>query len=51
MPTAANGDRHRTERGRDAAVRFMLDPAEAEREKRQVEEYFKVETEEYEVEE
>ncbi|KAJ5584169.1 uncharacterized protein N7459_003969 [Penicillium hispanicum] len=49
-PIAANGDRQGTERGRDAAVRFMLDPAQAESEKRQVEEYFKVETEEYEVE-
>ncbi|KAJ5272801.1 hypothetical protein N7478_007926 [Penicillium angulare] len=50
-PIAANGERHRPEKGRDAAVRFMLDPAQAEGEKKQVEEYFKVETEEYEVEE
>ena len=50
-PIAANGDRLGSERGRDAAVRFMLDPAQAESEKRQVEEYFKVETEEYEVDE
>ncbi|KAJ5169020.1 uncharacterized protein N7482_004614 [Penicillium canariense] len=51
-PIAANGDRHGTsERGRDAAVRFMLDPACAEDEKRRVAEYFKVEIEEYEVEE
>ncbi|KAJ5745240.1 hypothetical protein N7520_010422 [Penicillium odoratum] len=50
-PLAANGERHRADRGRDAAVRFMLDPAEAEREKSQVEPYFKVETEQYEVEE
>ncbi|KAJ5653180.1 hypothetical protein N7490_000183 [Penicillium lividum] len=50
-PVAANGERHRADRGRDAAVRFMLDPAEAEKEKSQVEPYFKVETEQYEVEE
>lgn len=48
-PVAANGDRHRSDRGQDAAVRFMLDPEIAEAERRQVEEYFKVETEEYEV--
>ncbi|EPS27492.1 hypothetical protein PDE_02435 [Penicillium oxalicum 114-2] len=49
-PVAANGDRRgASERGRDAAVRFMLDPACAEKEKRQVAEYFKVEMEEYEV--
>lgn len=47
---AANGERHRADKSRDAAVRFMLDCAEAEKEKRQVEEYFKLETEEYEVE-
>ncbi|KAJ5726621.1 cyclin-like protein [Penicillium malachiteum] len=50
-PVAANGERHRPDRGRDAAVRFMLDPDQAASEKRQVEEYFKVEIEEYEVEE
>ncbi|KAJ5092736.1 RNA polymerase II C-terminal domain kinase beta subunit [Penicillium angulare] len=50
-PIAANGERHRPEKGRDAAVRFMLDPAQADGEKKQVAEYFKVETEEYEVEE
>lgn len=50
-PIAANGDRQRTgERGRDAAVRFMLDPACADEERRQVAAYFKVEMEEYEVE-
>ncbi|KAJ5792267.1 uncharacterized protein N7503_008245 [Penicillium pulvis] len=49
-PVAANGERHRADKGREAAVRFMLDSAEADKEKRQVEEYFKLETEEYEVE-
>lgn len=49
-PTAANGDRHRTsDRGKDAAVRFMLDHDIADCEKRQVAEYFRVEMEEYEV--
>ncbi|KAJ6127396.1 cyclin [Penicillium sp. IBT 18751x] len=49
-PTAANGDRHRTsERGKDAAVRFMLDHDIAESEMRQVAEYFHVEMEEHEV--
>ncbi|KAJ5171788.1 hypothetical protein N7492_004381 [Penicillium capsulatum] len=48
-PIAANGDRHRSARGQDAAVRFMLDPEIAEAEKKQVEAYFKVETEAYEV--
>lgn len=38
-----------SERGRDAAVRFMIDPEIADKEKRQVEEYFRVEMEEYEV--
>lgn len=51
-PVAANGERRgESERGRDAALRFMLDPACAEQEKRLVEEYFVVEKEEYEVEE
>ncbi|KAJ5693241.1 hypothetical protein N7462_002664 [Penicillium macrosclerotiorum] len=50
-PVAANGDRHSGERGREAAVRFMLDPTCAESEKKKVEEYFKVEMEEYEAEE
>jgi CTD kinase subunit beta len=50
-PIAANGESQRTgERGRDAAVRFMLDPACADDERRQVEPYFNVEMEEYEVE-
>ncbi|KAJ5794391.1 Glutathione S-transferase/chloride channel C-terminal [Penicillium paradoxum] len=50
-PVAANGDRQGTgERGRDAAVRFMLDPACADEERRQVATYFNVEMEEYEVE-
>ncbi|KAJ5216383.1 cyclin-like protein [Penicillium cinerascens] len=49
-PTAANGDRHQTsDRGKDAAVRFMLDHDIADCEKRQVAEYFRVEMEEYEV--
>jgi CTD kinase subunit beta len=49
-PTAANGDRHRTsDRGKDAAVRFMLDHDIADCEKRQVAEYFRVEMEEHEV--
>lgn len=48
-PVAANGDRHRSDRATDAAVRFMLDAEIADAEKRKVEEYFKVEMEEYEV--
>ncbi|KAJ5477326.1 hypothetical protein N7539_007470 [Penicillium diatomitis] len=48
-PMTATGERRgANERDRDAAVRFMLDPACAESEKRQVAEYFKVETEQYE---
>ncbi|OJJ72977.1 hypothetical protein ASPBRDRAFT_123456 [Aspergillus brasiliensis CBS 101740] len=51
-PVAANGDRPRaTEKGRDGAVRFMLDPECADAEKSHVAAYFKVEMEEYEVEE
>ncbi|KAJ5619635.1 hypothetical protein N7510_003619 [Penicillium lagena] len=51
-PIAANGDRLKmNERGSDAAVRFMLDPACAEEEKKQVTQYFTVEMEEFEVEE
>ncbi|PYH90834.1 cyclin-like protein [Aspergillus ellipticus CBS 707.79] len=51
-PVAANGDRPKaTEKGRDGAVRFMLDPECADAEKAHVTEYFKVEMEEYEVEE
>ncbi|CAI7583822.1 unnamed protein product [Penicillium manginii] len=50
-PIAANGDRlGASERGRDAAVRFTIDSECAADEKRQVEPYFKVEMEEYEVE-
>lgn len=50
-PVAANGERQRTgERGRDAAVRFMLDPACADEERRRVVPYFTTEMEEYEVE-
>lgn len=51
-PVAANGERPKPgERGRDGAVRFMLDPECADSEKAQVSQYFKVEMEEYEVEE
>ncbi|EAW08032.1 putative cyclin [Aspergillus clavatus NRRL 1] len=51
-PVAANGERPKPgERGRDGAVRFMIDPECAEAEKARVAEYFKVEMEEYEVEE
>lgn len=50
-PVAANGDRQRTgERGRDAAVRFTIDPICADDERRQVARYFNVEMEEHEVE-
>ncbi|KAJ5322801.1 hypothetical protein N7452_011090 [Penicillium brevicompactum] len=50
-PIAANGESQKTsERGRDAAVRFMLDPACADEEKREVARYFDVEMEEYEAE-
>jgi CTD kinase subunit beta len=50
-PVAANGDRlGASERGRDAAVRFTIDSKCAADEERQVEPYFKVEMEEYEVE-
>lgn len=51
-PLAANGDRPNPgERGRDGAVRFMIDPECADAEKLRVAAYFKVEMEEYEVEE
>lgn len=51
-PVAANGERPRAgEKGRDGAVRFMLDTECADAEKARVSEYFKVEMEEYEVEE
>lgn len=50
-PVAAHGERPRHgERGRDGAVRFMLEPECAESEKGQVSEYFRVEMEEFEVE-
>ncbi|KAJ5645455.1 hypothetical protein N7507_011466, partial [Penicillium longicatenatum] len=49
-PVAASGERHRADKGRDAAVRFMLDSTEAEKEKMEVEAYFKLEIEEYQVE-
>lgn len=49
-PIAANGDRlGMSERDRDAAVRFTIDPECAADEKRQVEPYFRVEMEDYEV--
>ncbi|OJK03246.1 hypothetical protein ASPACDRAFT_40569 [Aspergillus aculeatus ATCC 16872] len=48
-PVAANGDRPRA--GEKYAVRFMLEPDRAEGERARVEEYFRVEVEEYEVEE
>ncbi|PYH42641.1 putative cyclin [Aspergillus saccharolyticus JOP 1030-1] len=48
-PVAANGDRPRA--GEKYAVRFMLEPDRAEVERARVEEYFRVEVEEYEVEE
>jgi CTD kinase subunit beta len=52
VPVAANGERPRPgEKGRDGAVRFMIDPERADAEKALVAEYFKVEMEEYEVEE
>lgn len=50
-PVAANDDRPNPgERGRDGAVRFMIDPECADAEKSKVMQYFKVEMEEYEVE-
>ncbi|KKK12442.1 hypothetical protein P175DRAFT_0437162 [Aspergillus ochraceoroseus IBT 24754] len=52
IPVSANGERPRPdEKGRDGTVRFMLDPECAEAERSHVAEYFKVEMEEYEVEE
>jgi CTD kinase subunit beta len=51
-PVAASGERPKVgEKGRDGAVRFMLDTECADAEKTLVAEYFKVEMEEYEVEE
>ncbi|KAF3394674.1 Zinc-regulated transporter 2 [Penicillium rolfsii] len=51
-PVAANGDRRgESGSGRDAPLRFILDPEWAEQEGLQVSEFFKVETEEYEIEE
>ncbi|EEP78412.1 predicted protein [Uncinocarpus reesii 1704] len=51
-PTAAHDPaRPSNERGRDSTIRFMLDPEQARAEKETVEGYFKVEMEEYEVEE
>ncbi|KAI1931691.1 RNA polymerase II C-terminal domain kinase beta subunit [Ophidiomyces ophidiicola] len=49
-PTAAHDTSNR-ERGRDATIRFMLDPEQAQAERSTVEQYFKVEMEQYEVEE
>ena len=49
-PVTANGERPRAnEKGRDGAVRFMLDPECAEAERARVAEFFKVEMEEYRV--
>ncbi|OJJ44139.1 hypothetical protein ASPZODRAFT_145250 [Penicilliopsis zonata CBS 506.65] len=49
-PASANGEKPKPgERGRDGTVRFMLDPEQAESEKRKAAEYFRVEFEEYEV--
>ncbi len=48
-PVAATGElRGASERGRDSALRFMLDPTCAKEERRLVEEYFVVEWEDYE---
>lgn len=51
MPVAASGERYQADKGKDAAVRFMFDAAQAKEEDSQVTKYFAVETEEYEVEE
>lgn len=52
IPATAHGERPKAgEKGRDAAVRFIVDSEYAAAEKARVAEYFKVEMEEYEVEE
>ncbi|KAL2863537.1 putative fructosamine-3-kinase [Aspergillus lucknowensis] len=52
IPVTANGERPKPgEKGRDAAVRFIVDAEYAEAEKARVAQYFNVEMEEYEVEE
>ncbi|KAL2808193.1 Fructosamine kinase-domain-containing protein [Aspergillus granulosus] len=52
IPVTATGERPKPgEKGRDAAVRFIVDSEYAEAEKARVTQYFKVEMEEYEVEE
>ncbi|KAF3483519.1 C-type cyclin [Arthroderma uncinatum] len=52
MPTAAHDSVAKAnERSRDTAIRFMLNPEQAQSERATVAEYFKVEMEEYEVEE
>ncbi|KAL6229202.1 hypothetical protein BDW75DRAFT_235378 [Aspergillus navahoensis] len=52
IPVTAHGERPKPgEKGRDAAVRFIVDSEYAAAEKAQVAQYFKVEMEEYEVEE
>lgn len=52
IPIAANGERPKpSERGRDGAVRFMIDTECADAEKSHVAQFFKVEMEEYEVDE
>lgn len=48
-PVSANGEKPKF--GREGTVRFILDQDRADAEKRHVAEYFKVEIEEYEVEE
>ncbi|WEW61770.1 RNA polymerase II C-terminal domain kinase beta subunit [Emydomyces testavorans] len=51
-PTAAHDPAQRAnERGRETTIRFMLNPEQAKAERSTVEQYFKVEMEEYEVEE
>jgi CTD kinase subunit beta len=52
IPATATGERPKPgEKGRDAAVRFIVDSEYAQAEKARVAQYFKVEMEEYEVEE
>ncbi|KAK2879562.1 hypothetical protein FQN49_000755 [Arthroderma sp. PD_2] len=52
MPTAAHDSVAKAnERSRDTAIRFMLNPEQAQLERATVAEYFKVEMEQYEVEE
>lgn len=49
-PVSAIGEKPKqSERGRDGTVRFMLDPERAETERATVAEYFKIEVEEFEM--